>query len=261
MTRTTLGAALAITFIATTFTPSVASAAGDVIVSPDHIDEAPLVPKQKLGNGDREFGGNGPHMTASARVFISPDKRQIKATIGFRARETKHDWSETQGEWTRTIFTAPAGKKIKQLLGAVDENGVAVRADACSGAAVHTCLISNVSFPGDKPAGFQIFGPTSDFKEFVRALAEIVTVACGLLDDENDREQCNDIKGDIAREVAAMRESENHVYIKDPDNKGPVRVFALVGDTGGDDISTDDNPKDDTRVNAVFFNKLRIRYE
>jgi hypothetical protein len=32
---------------------------------------------------------------------------------------------------------------------------------------------------------------------------------------------------------------------------GPVMFFAVVGDTGGNDISDDGNPKDDTRIVGI----------
>ena len=37
-----------------------------------------------------------------------------------------------------------------------------------------------------------------------------------------------------------------------------MAVFAIVGDTGGDDISDDDNPKDDTRIERIKFAPAQI---
>jgi hypothetical protein len=46
--------------------------------------------------------------------------------------------------------------------------------------------------------------------------------------------------------------------MKSPSTPGPVAVFAIVGDTGGPDISTDDNPKDDTRIERIEFARVRL---
>jgi hypothetical protein len=40
-----------------------------------------------------------------------------------------------------------------------------------------------------------------------------------------------------------------------------VKLFAIVGDTGGLDISDDDNPKNDTRIVAIEFNPVRIELQ
>ncbi len=42
------------------------------------------------------------------------------------------------------------------------------------------------------------------------------------------------------------------------DNKGHVALLEVVGDTGGWDISTDNNCKDDTRILQILFNPIEI---
>ena len=37
--------------------------------------------------------------------------------------------------------------------------------------------------------------------------------------------------------------------------------MAVVGDTGGPDISTDRNGKDDTRLESIAFDEIRVRYQ
>ena len=41
-----------------------------------------------------------------------------------------------------------------------------------------------------------------------------------------------------------------------PTTAGPVHRFDIVGDTGGDDISTDANCKCDTRIESIRFNAI-----
>ena len=64
----------------------------------------------------------------------------------------------------------------------------------------------------------------------------------------------------VKQGLAFLPENDNHVHLKSAD-RGPVRVFAIVGDTGGPDISNDNDPKDDTRINSIVFKKLRIRLQ
>ena len=99
-----------------------------------NIDEQ-LVPTE-LVRGDREFGGNGPRIKSNVTLSVTGDKRRILATVYFNARETKSDWSETRGTWTRTVYTAPSTRRIESILGG---------------------SYSSVDFVS-KPAGFQLFG-------------------------------------------------------------------------------------------------------
>ena len=39
-----------------------------------------------------------------------------------------------------------------------------------------------------------------------------------------------------------------------------IRRMAIVGDTGGDDISTDNDCTDDTRIESVQFFPIKIRF-
>jgi hypothetical protein len=213
-----------------------------------------LVPSRLL-RGDREFDGNGPRITSSVTLAVSPDKRSIVAKIRFRAEETKSDWSTTEQEWERPIYTAPAGRTIASIEGAVNEDG-----------SFEPGASSSVNFVSKK-GGFQLLGPTADFKEFLNKLTEIVNKVIQAEAQLNNRtEETQEVKDyrklieTIEQGTAFLPEEENHVHLKAPDS-GPVRVFAIVGDTGGPDISNDQNPKDDTRINAITFKKLRIRFQ
>jgi len=154
----------------------------------------PYCPKKLLG-GDREFGGHGPEIWAWIRLKIV-DKKHIDATVYMHARETTHDWSETEGTWTKRIYTAPAGYEIRQIL---------------SGQYSEVHYVS-------KP-GVNAFSPQG----LVQALG------------------------------GGARGAE--VPFKDD---GLVRRWHIVGDTGGDDISDDDNCHDDTQV-AVQLNTMKLR--
>lgn len=45
-----------------------------------------------------------------------------------------------------------------------------------------------------------------------------------------------------------------------PQNPGPVANMTLLGDTNGDDISTDSNPHGDTSLRAVRFNPIDVTF-
>ena len=63
--------------------------------------------------------------------------------------------------------------------------------------------------------------------------------------------------GSLGVPAGRPRESSERIVLGG-NNGGPVRIFAIVGDTGGPDISNDENGKDDTRINSIMFKKLRI---
>lgn len=74
----------------------------------------PYCPKKLLG-GDREFDGHGPEVWAWIKLTIVSNK-YIDATVYMHARETTSDWSETEGTWTKRIYTAPDGFTIREIL-------------------------------------------------------------------------------------------------------------------------------------------------
>jgi len=204
----------------------------------------PLVPKV-LVKGDREFGGNGPQITTKVQLQISEDRRSIKAKIFFRAVETGGDRSTTEESFKVKVFEAPAGKQIKAIEGP---------------------LVSEVNFKSQR-AGFQILGPGEDFAEFVRTVEEIAQKVMDAVNTIEGREG-DTRKMRAAREylemvregTAGLNFAGNHVHTISP-SSGPVSVMAIVGDTGGDDISKDRNPKDDTRIQSILFKKVRVKYE
>jgi hypothetical protein len=74
-----------------------------------------LCPSRHVG-GDTEFGGHGP--TVNGRITLAPsaDGSSLQARITLDARETTHDWSQVQGDWTVQVGdTAPAGTRFTSV--------------------------------------------------------------------------------------------------------------------------------------------------
>ncbi len=249
MNHRILRAALACSFVfaGITLAPSSHAHAMVAASSPVEVEltdiTTELVPN-RLTQGDREFGGNGPDVTCRVTLQLSSDRRKIEAKIDFKARETKSDWSTVEESFVRTVFTAPAGKTIDRIV---------------------SPTTSTVSFRS-KAAGFQLLGPGEDFKKFVEMVEQI---ANQLMDaertlsnrssDTREVEKARRIIGDVSRGVKDMQFEGNHVHMEHP-SSGPVSVMAIVGDTGGDDISKDRNGKDDTRIEAIMFNRVQVQY-
>lgn len=70
---------------------------------PTHID------------GDREYNGHGPEVEASAMLRIVNEK-EIYVDLYLHEKETRSDWTECLGNWSRRIYTAPSNWKIKRIL-------------------------------------------------------------------------------------------------------------------------------------------------
>ena len=153
----------------------------------------PYAPKKLLG-GDREFDGHGPEIWAWVKLKIV-DMKYIDAEVYMHARETVSDWSETEGTWTKRIYTAPAGYEILDIL---------------SGKYSEVHYVSKPGVRSFTPAG----------------LTEAIGGARGV-----------------------------NVPFKDD---GLVTRWNIVGDTGGSDISEDDNPHDDTQV-TIQLNPMKIK--
>ncbi len=238
LTASTLAALTACVLLGQT-SPAEAAPVRTATVSLRNIDEQ-LVPHE-LVHGDREFGGNGPRIKASVTLSVTGDKRRILATVDFNARETKSDWSETRGSWTKTVYYAPSTKRIEGIL-----DGSYSKVDFVS-----------------KPAGFQLFGPTADFVKFLGRFNEISQAMFFFANpaakaDTAARREMKRLNDLVKRGLAYLPSEGNHVHIVAP-SSGPVQAFAIVGDTGGPDISTDTNPKDDTRINGIKFKRIRLR--
>lgn len=230
--------------VSSSATISVAQAATvaprDITVTPSNI-MSPLVPMRKT-RGDREFGG-GPMVNCNVYLYVTPDRRQIRAKIHFKAQETKGDRSTVDEVFYRPVYNAPRGKTIDRIL------------DAPSSA---------VSFRS-KSGGFQFLGPGEDFRQFINTLVglakQVLAAERTLSDRRSDTREIRQARGLLDRLESASGEiplEGNHVHVVHP-KSGPVSLMAIVGDTGGDDISDDRNGKDDTRIQSIVFKPLRVR--
>lgn len=206
--------------------------------------QKPLVPNELLG-GDREFGGNGPRVDSSVTLAISGDQRSIVAKIRFHAKETKSDWSETRGSWDRVVYTAPGGKKIAKILDST---------------------YSSVNFLS-KPAGFQLLAPSEDYLKFLQTFQKVTEAVlmfgsptAAMEANTPEKRAMRDMANRVIQGTAYLISQGNHVHVVAP-KSGPVATFAIVGDTGGPDISDDLNPKDDTRIEGIRFKPLRITFK
>lgn len=137
----------------------------------------------RLIAGDRDFGGR-PEIWIKASVALTRDNA-VELTLYFRAKENKHDWTETDGTWKYRL--TPPGMRVKSIL-----------------SSAHSDL--NLRF-----------GPTVHL---------------------------GDIGPTGGREFA-------------PSTGSLVAGFQVIGDTHGDDVSTDANCRDDTGV-KVRFNPLKL---
>jgi hypothetical protein len=153
----------------------------------------PYCPSKLLG-GDREFGGHGPEIWAWVKLRIV-NKTEVYADVYMHARETVSDWSETDGNWSKLIYTASSGYEIVEIT---------------SG------MYSEVHYVS-KP-GVNAFSPLG-----------LVTALGG--------------------------QKGSDVPFKDD---GLVSRWNIVGDTGGGDISDDNNCNDDTQV-AIQLNPMKIK--
>jgi hypothetical protein len=61
-----------------------------------------------------------------------------------------------------------------------------------------------------------------------------------------------------AQFIGPVGDSSNTVSITEPTNF--IRQMRIVGDTGGNDISTDDDCSDDTRIESISFFPIRIQF-
>jgi hypothetical protein len=200
-----------------------------------------LVPS-KLVRGDREFGGNGPHVRCEVTLSVTADQRAILAAVSFRAMETKADWSETAGSWSREVYRAPAGRRIEGI------------ADGSS---------SVVQFVS-KPGGFQLLGRAEDFSQVLQGLQKVheallVFAGPGAPPAHTTAQRAmKQLSDKVILGTAYLAGQGNHVHLRAP-SSGPVQLVGIVGDTAGPDISADDDPKDDTRVVGVKFKPIKIR--
>ena len=193
-----------------------------------------LCPKDLLG-GDREFDGHGPKIISKVTLRIGDNGKALYADISLWAQETQHDWSTTERLWSRKVYTAPLGKTI---------------------ASINSDTYSRTQFISP-PGGFQFLAPGADVAKVVKAFTQnekglihaAIFTSLGI--------PINDFAA-YARLITGYSHQDNTV-VKMPAIEGTlVRFFHIVGDTGGPDISDDDNCNDDTRIVKLEFNPVQV---
>lgn len=200
------------------------------LVHPVDITD-PLVPTAVL-KGDREFGGHGPDITTRLKLAVSPEGRHVVARIYFLAFETASNWSTTEATWEKIVYTAPPGRRILALASPAS---------------------SEVRFTSPS-AGFQVLFPGEDLgdaTELIEKVSENIVAVLRFVPKAGDiAEGVHVSLSAFLQGLKAVGYAGNTVMTVVPTD-GPVLFFAIVGDTGGDDISGDDNPKDDTRIVGI----------
>lgn len=68
-------------------------------------------------NGDKEFAGHGPTVTATVEWINHGDRVDVRMYM--KAKETKKDWTTAAGSTTRTYYTPPAGWRVESINGDV----------------------------------------------------------------------------------------------------------------------------------------------
>lgn len=197
------------------------------------IDEW-LCPKDLL-RGDREFDGHGPRIKCEVKLSIGDGGKALYADIYLWAQETVHDWSTTERRWRKKVYDAPYGKTI-----------TAINSDRAS----RTQFIS-------PPGGFQFLVPGNDVAATVNGFLDGVggTITNAVLASFGIP------PGDFRRVASLITGYINNgnTVVRVPALEGTlVRFFNIVGDTGGADISDDDNCNDDTRIVKLEFNPVVV---
>ena len=200
----------------------------NTIINLENIDEW-LCPKS-LERGDREFGGHGPKIKSEVKLRLANGGTEIWADITFSAIETVSDFSTTSGKWSRKVFETPYGKKITAIV---------------SDQASRTAFVS-------PPGGGQFLVPGSDVSGTLNTLFEGGMISKGVLTAFGIPTP-GQMESAIVAKLISTYTSGNTVVKIPPTDGAMVKYFHIVGDTGGDDISNDDNCNDDTRIVKIEF--------
>ncbi len=213
---------------------SPASSSSVITIKLEDITQS-LCPK-RLIRGDREFDGHGPKIRSGVSLRISPDKTSLLADINFFAEETTPDWSYTKGNWTKVVYKAPPGKKITAIVS--DNNS-------------YTQFIS-------PPGGFQFLVPGTDDAKALYTFLDYTDIKSAVLKAFGYGPE---EKSALSALVKGAIDNGNTVVQVPSVDGALVKFFHIVGDTGGPDISDDDNCNDDTRIVKIEFFPAKIKLE
>lgn len=193
-----------------------------------------LCPRALL-RGDREFDGHGPKIKCEVTLRPGNDGSSLWADIYFWAQETVHDWSTTEGRWSKKVYDAPYGQKITKIKSAT---------------ASRTQFISPA-------AGFQFLFPGDDVKTAMSKFFDGAKIMDAVLALHGMPNPAAVTQQDIARLVSTYK--TGNTVVKVPATDGElVKFFHIVGDTGGPDISSDNNCNDDTRIVKIEFFPVQV---
>lgn len=206
---------------------------GQTSIKLEDIDEW-LCPKS-LDRGDREFDGHGPLVKSEVKIRLANNGTEIWADISFSAVETVHDWSTTSGKWSRKVYDVPYGKKIISIL---------------SDAASRTSVVS-------PPGGAQFLFPGADVQQTLDKIFEGGMIAKAVF-AAHGIPTPGMMESSMVTKLASTYMSGNKVMRVSPTEGTLVNYFHIVGDTGGPDISDDDNCNDDTRIVKIEFFPLTV---
>ncbi|MEZ4793089.1 MAG: hypothetical protein R2783_06405 [Gelidibacter sp.] len=194
-----------------------------------------LCPKT-LVRGDREFGGHGPKVKSEVKIRLSANGKEIWADIYLWAQETVHDFSTTEARWSKKVYDVPYGKTIDKIV-----SDQASRTEFISPAAGFQFLV-----PGaDVAAGMQTF---FDGQKIANAVLTAHGIPANITQDSASKLVSKYLKGNTVIKVPALEGTL-------------VKFFHIVGDTGGDDISNDDNCNDDTRIEKIEFFPVKVVFK
>jgi len=66
--------------------------------------------------GDKDFKGHGPNVTASASLQIKNSNKEVWVNLYLHAKETRSDWTEARGTWSRYLWPIPSGYSIVNIV-------------------------------------------------------------------------------------------------------------------------------------------------
>jgi|GEM_PF-2321406 len=208
------------------------AAQGIVTIKLEDINEW-LVPN-KLVRGDREFDGHGPRIKSEVKLRIGDGGTKLYADVTFWAQETVHDWSTTEGSWSKLVYEAPYGKKITEII---------------SDKASRTQFVSPA-------AGFQVLVPGADVARALYTFLDATDIKSAVLSAHGVKPEDKSLLSYLVKGTV----DKGNTVVQVPAVEGTlVKFFHIVGDTGGPDISDDDNGNDDTRISKIEFFPVKVR--
>lgn len=119
-----------------------------------------------LVSGDREFAGHGPDVTVTVTLKIVAGGTGIDAVIKMTANETQGGDTKASGTWTRRVYTAPGGTKIKKINGDTESkahfvsHGAGSEFGICNEGLVYDSNKGQITITGDLIKSIVMVGDT-----------------------------------------------------------------------------------------------------